>query len=87
MNSPAELKVPTPPPARRAESAVMASGAAVVGLGILGELAAPAWSFLPAWLHPVLAANEGLIIVGITLLGAAAIVRRARGRDARRHGA
>ncbi len=56
----------------------MASGAAVVGVGILGELAAPAWSLLPAWLHPVLAANEGLIIVGITLFGTAALVRRGR---------
>jgi hypothetical protein len=64
----------------------MASSAVAVGVGILGELAAPAWSFLPAWLHPVLAANEGLIIGGITLFGAAAIVRRVRGRHARRSG-
>ena len=87
MDSPKELTVPTPKPARHAESAVMATGAAAVGVGILAELAAPAWAFLPAWPHPVLAANEGLIIVGITLFGAAAIVRRARGRDARREGA
>ena len=58
----------------------MATGAATVGAGILAEFVAPAWSIIPAWLHPLLAANEGLIITGASLFCIAALVRRARGR-------
>jgi hypothetical protein len=73
------VKPPASQPAR-AESAVMASGAVAAGVGILAELAAPAWPFLPAWLHPLLSANEGLIIAGAAVFGVAALIRRARRR-------
>jgi len=67
-------------PRRRAESVAMGAGTAAVGLGVLGELAAPLWSMIPKWLHPVMAANEGMIVAGGVVLGVAALVRRARGR-------
>jgi hypothetical protein len=82
-SSPPPIRAPEAPPAlrapaRRVESAVMVAGASAVALGAVAEWAAPLWTALPPSVHPLLAANESLVLVGGASFLLAALLRRAR---------
>lgn len=71
-------------PALRVESTVMVAGAGAVALGAVAEWAAPLWTTLPTWVHPLLAANESLIVLGGVSFLLASLLRRARNQSRQR---